>query len=90
MAVGQVAPILINAMTANLSNSKPEVAASDGVSKQFRRLKSNELVSRGDFVADPHSGFKSWEGPTGFRADSFVKPIYRKQKRQPPTAEKLP
>jgi len=88
--MGHVASILINAMTANLSNSNPEVVASDSVAKQFRRLKSNELVSRGDFVADLHSGFKSWEGPTGFRAYSFVKPIYRKHKRQPPGTGKLP
>jgi hypothetical protein len=77
-------------MTVNLSNSKPEVAASDGASKQFRRLEANELVSRGDFVADPHSGFESWEGPTGFRADSFVKPIYRKQEVRLTGAKKLP
>ena len=70
-------------MFANLPNSKPEVAASDGVSKQFRRLKSNELVSCGDFVTDPHNGFKPWEGPTGLRADSFVKPIYRRNQRSP-------
>jgi len=44
---------------------------------RLRRLKWNELVSRGDFVADERHGFEPWEGPSGFRADSFVKPIYR-------------
>jgi hypothetical protein len=48
-----------------------------GVPKRLRRLKSNELVSRGDFVANERQGFELWEGPTGFRADSFVKTIYR-------------
>jgi hypothetical protein len=46
--------------------------------KHFRRLKWNELVGRGDFVASEHQGFEPWEGPGGFRADSFVKPIYRR------------
>jgi hypothetical protein len=44
---------------------------------RFRRLKWNELVCLGDFVADGRRGFKLWEGPSGFRANSFVKPIYR-------------
>jgi hypothetical protein len=40
-------------------------------------LKWHELVSAGDFVADAQQGFELWEGPNGFRADAFVKPIYR-------------
>jgi len=75
-------------MMANLPHSEPDVAASDGVAKQFRRLKSNELVSRGDFVADPNIGFRPWEGPTGFRADSFIEQIYRKQNRRPAKSRK--
>ena len=50
------------------------------VSKRFRRLKWNELVLYGDFVADERLGLELWEGPGGFRADSFVKPIYRRNK----------
>jgi hypothetical protein len=50
------------------------------VPKQFRRLRSNELVSLGDFVANKRKGFELWEGPNGFLADSFIKPIYRKDK----------
>jgi len=49
-----------------------------GVPKNFRRLKSNELVSTGDFVADERRGFEPWEGPNGFRADAFVRAIYRR------------
>jgi hypothetical protein len=64
-----------------LPKSNPPTSAAGGMVKQFRRLKTNELVGRGDFVADPHLGFKPWEGPTGFRADSFVKPIYRRATR---------
>jgi hypothetical protein len=56
-------------MNLNLKAGRPE---------HFRRLKWNELVSRGDFVASEHQGFEPWEGPGGFRADSFVKPIYRR------------
>jgi hypothetical protein len=47
------------------------------LAKRFRRLASDEMVVRGDFVADGHQGFELWEGPTGFRADSFLKPMYR-------------
>lgn len=49
-----------------------------GVTKHFRQLKSNELVSEGDFVANERKEFELWEGPSGFTADSFIKPIYRK------------
>jgi hypothetical protein len=44
----------------------------------FRRLDDDELVMRGDFVEDGHSGFEPWVGPSGFHAGSFVKTIYRK------------
>lgn len=63
--------------------------ATDGP-KQYRCLKWNELVSHGDFTKDEHRGFEPWEGPTGFRADAFVKPIYRRQERRPAAAKKTP
>ena len=49
-----------------------------GAPDRFRRLDWNELVCRGDFVADEQQRLEPWEGPGGFRADSFVKPIYRR------------
>ena len=49
----------------------------------FKPLKWNELVKRGDFVADGRQGFEPWVGPSGFRADAFVKQIYRQLIRQP-------
>ncbi|TAL07389.1 MAG: hypothetical protein EPO07_00275 [Verrucomicrobia bacterium] len=55
-----------------------EVTTEEGAPDHFRLLKSNELVSRGDVVANEHQGFELWEGPSGFRADAFVKPIYRR------------
>lgn len=58
--------------------NKPEASAIAGVPKRFRRLKWHELVSAGDFVADKLRGFEPWEGPNGFRANAFVKPIYRR------------
>ena len=58
--------------------NKPEASAKAGVPERFRRLKWNEVVCRGDFVADERLGFEPWEGPGGFRADSFVKTIYRR------------
>jgi hypothetical protein len=56
--------------------------------KYLRRLKWNERVSRGDFVMDEHQGFEPWEGPGGFRADAFVKPIFRKRKHRLDEARK--
>lgn len=56
---------------------EPEALPRAGVLKRLRRLKWNEVVFRGDFVASEHRGFEPWEGPGGFRADTFVKPIYR-------------
>ena len=49
-----------------------------GIPKRFRRLKWNEVVSRGDFVADEHQRLEPWEGPGGFRANTLLKPIYRR------------
>ena len=47
-------------------------------SKTLRRVKWDEVVRQGDLVV-AGNGFEPWEGPTGFRADSFLKPIYRRQ-----------
>ncbi len=68
----------------------PGAATQAGVPKSFRRLKSNELVGRGDFVVDEHRGFEPWEGPGGFQAKAFVKPIYRRQGRRPAAVRKSP
>jgi hypothetical protein len=50
-----------------------------GVSEHFRRLKWNEVVRHGDYVGDERLGLEPWEGPGGFQADTFLKPIYRKK-----------
>jgi hypothetical protein len=68
--------------------NKPRASSKAGVPKRFRRLKSNELVSPGDFVADEHRRFEPWEGPSGFRADAFVKPIYRRNESRSTAAKK--
>ncbi len=47
------------------------------ISERFRLLEWNEVVSHGDFVADEDFELKPWEGPSGFRADAFVRQIYR-------------
>lgn len=49
----------------------------------LRPLKWNELVRRGDFVEDGREGFEPWVGPSGFRADAFVKQIYRQLRYRP-------
>ena len=48
------------------------------VRERLRPLKWNELVRRGDFVEDGRKSFEPWIGPSGFRADAFVKQIYRR------------
>ena len=58
---------------------KNSVAALAESSKRFRRLKSNELVTVGDFVSVKENEFEPWDGPRGFQAGSFVQPIYREQ-----------
>ncbi len=50
------------------------------IPKGFRRLKWNEMVNRGDFVANPNRRLEKLDGLTGFRAGSFVQPIYRATK----------
>src|SRR5512137_215931 len=61
----------------NQRTAEPEALARTSVSKRFRRLKRNESVWHGDFVADECLGLQRWEGPGGFRADTFVRPVYR-------------
>jgi hypothetical protein len=60
-----------------------------GVPERFRRLKWNELVSLGDFVRNEHRRFELWQGPGGFRADSFVKPIYRRDESRSTATKQL-
>jgi len=56
---------------------EPDSSARASVPERLRRLKWNEVVWTGDFVADERLGLQPWEGPGGFRADSFARPIYR-------------
>jgi len=56
----------------------------------LRLLKWNEVVKRGDFVRDGRQGFEPWVGPSGFRADAFVKQIYRQLKRRTTGVRKSP
>jgi hypothetical protein len=60
------------------------------VPKRFRRLKWNEIVRRGDFVEDGRHGLEPWEGLTGFRANSFIKTIYRKLASRPAIGRNTP
>jgi hypothetical protein len=69
-------------------DTDPEASVAKVIPKEFRLLKWNELVSRGDFVTNELEEFEPWEGPAGFRADSFVKAIYRRLKRQTAGAKK--
>jgi len=78
----QTKPVKKNPDLATQHNERIIGAAETGAPKRFRRLKWNELVTQGDFVSDGHRGFELWEGPTGFRADAFVKPIYRPDRRR--------
>ena len=61
---------------------EPEAPARASVPEPFRRLKWNEVVWSGDFVADERLEFELWEGPGVFRAGSFARPIYRKEETE--------
>lgn len=63
--------------------NKTHSSAPAQIAASFRRLAWNELVRRGDFIEDGRQGFEPWEGPSGFRADAFVKQIYRRLKSVP-------
>ena len=58
------------------------------IPKSLRLLKWHERVRQGDFVAAGNKGFDPWGGPSGFRADAFVKQIYRRLERRPAAARK--
>jgi hypothetical protein len=55
--------------------------------ESLRLLKWNELVRRGDFVKDEWENFEPWAGPAGFRADAFMKQIFRRRSRYPAGAK---
>jgi hypothetical protein len=69
-------------------NSETDLSTQPVALEQLRLLKWNERVQRGDFVPDGRQGFELWDGPSGFRADAFVKQIYRRLRRQPAAAKK--
>jgi len=69
-----------------MNESTPSACAI--TSEVLRPLKWNELVRCGDFVEDGRNGFEPWVGPSGFRADAFVKQIYRRLGRQPTGTKK--
>lgn len=58
---------------------QPEAPSRASVPERFRRLKWNEVVWSGDFIADERLGFELWEAPGVFRAGSFARPNYRKE-----------
>ncbi|MGC9940446.1 MAG: hypothetical protein ABSE48_01355 [Verrucomicrobiota bacterium] len=62
--------------------SETTTAAAWAVPERLRPLKWNERVRHGDFVENGNQGFEPWTGPGGFRADAFVKQIYRQQGRR--------
>jgi len=49
----------------------------EGSEAGFRRLKPNERVMHGDYIENGISDYRLWDGPTGFRADSFLNKVYR-------------
>jgi len=70
--------------------NKNDPSAISPVSERLRPLKWDELVRCGDFVEDGRNGFEPWVGPSGFRADAFVKQIYRRQERRPAGGKEKP
>jgi len=66
-----------NRVRSKQRNAERETASAAGTQSGFRRLKWSELVIAGDYVKAESLGFQPWEGPGGFRAGSFTKPVYR-------------
>ncbi|MBI4658733.1 MAG: hypothetical protein HY735_07760 [Verrucomicrobia bacterium] len=62
-----------------LASSPTELVTSLSGSAQvrFRRLKTDEPAMYGDYVENEDSSYRLWEGPTGFRAGSFLNKVYR-------------
>jgi hypothetical protein len=71
--------VLDNAVKPTQQTGGTESLPGAGVPERFRRLERNEMVFRGDFLASEHRTFEPWEGPGGFRAGTFMKPIYRRR-----------
>ena len=71
------------------TESRCEAPVNGETSMHFRLLRSNELVVAGDFILNKNHEFEPWEGPAGFRADSFVMAVYRQIKRKS-TANNIP
>ena len=65
------------------SKTEPAGDAKSVGAEQFRRLKWDEQVKRGDYVEDGQQGFELWTGMVGFQADTFLKTIYRRKKTSP-------
>ncbi|HVY70638.1 MAG TPA: hypothetical protein VHH73_11970 [Verrucomicrobiae bacterium] len=59
--------------------SSSAAAVTTAVTGRLRRLRPNELVCRNDYVSDGCGGFALLSGLSGFRADAFVRAIYRRE-----------
>jgi hypothetical protein len=64
---------------------EPEAPARASVPERFRRLKRNEVVWSGDFVADERLEFEVWEAPGVFRAGSLRDQFPEGRDRKIPT-----
>ncbi len=66
-----------------LQDEPPEVLPPDHhaggllIPKNSRRLESDELVNRGDYVEGERGQLELWDGPNGFRAGSFARAVFR-------------
>jgi hypothetical protein len=58
-----------------MNNAEP--SSRIAIPNRVRALKSNELVTTSDFILNQNKKLEPWEGPSGFQADSFIKPIDR-------------
>jgi hypothetical protein len=70
------------------TNLPPTTAGKRSVPKGYRLLKVHEMPKSGDFYHDER-GLEPWEGPSGFKAGAFLKPIYRPDKIPTPGEKEL-
>lgn len=65
-------------MKSHLESASEPAISTPMTAASLRRLKWNEVAVVGDFTTNNLNGFELWDGPAGFQAGSFVRPIYRR------------
>jgi len=66
-----------NRMSSKLRRFSDDMSPMKWNRARFRRLKPRERVWVGDYMKNPLGRYEPWDGPGGFSARYFAKPVYR-------------